>query len=87
MKATNKNVLNQKGGFFGNVLDPLMKAALRLMKNVLTSLAKGVLIPSGLKKAASATDAAIQKKNDGLAMTTLVMSNEKMEDIMKIVKY
>ena len=39
-----------------------MKAILWLMKNVLTSLAKIVLMPSGLKAAASATDTAIQKK-------------------------
>ena len=60
LKATNKKVLNQKGGFLDNVLGPLMKAILWLMKNVLRSLAKIVLMPSGLKAAASATDTAIQ---------------------------
>ena len=39
-----------------------MTAGLRLMKNVLTPLAKNVLILSSLTAAASATDAAIQKK-------------------------
>ena len=33
-----------------------------------------------------ATDAAIQKKLFGSGMTTLVISNEEMNDIMKIVK-
>ena len=36
LKATNRKVLNQKRGFLGNVLGPLIKAGLQLMKNVLT---------------------------------------------------
>ena len=56
------------------------------MKNVLTPLAKSVLIPLGLTAAASATDAAIQKKIYGSGATELIISNEEMEDIMKIVK-
>ena len=39
-----------------------MTAVLPLMKNVLTSSAKNILIPLGLTATASATDAAIQKK-------------------------
>ena len=50
------------------------------MKNVLAPLAKSVLISS------SATDAAIQKKISRSGMTMLIISNEKMVDIMKIVK-
>ena len=57
------------------------------MKNVLTSLAKTVLIPLGLTAAASATDIAIQKNFFGSVMTTLIISNEKMKDILEIVKY
>ena len=34
----------------------------------------------------SPANAAIQKKTDGLGTTTLIISNEEMEDIMKIVK-
>ena len=34
----------------------------------------------------SATDAAIQKKIDESDATALIISNEEMEDIMKIVK-
>ena len=37
-------------------------------------------------KAASATDVAIQKKIFGSGRTTLMISNEEMDDIMKIVK-
>ena len=58
------------------------------MKNVLEPLAKSVLIPSGLTAAAaaaSATDAAIQKKIFG-SETILIISNEETNDIMKIVK-
>ena len=39
-----------------------------------------------LTAAASATDAAIHKKMFGSGFTTLIISNEEMNDIMKIVK-
>ena len=55
------------------------------MKNVLKPLAQGVLIPLGLA-AVSATDAAVHKKIFGSGATTLIISNEEMHDIMKIVK-
>ena len=55
------------------------------MKNILTPLAKSVLLPLGLTTAASAT--AFQKKTAGSRMTTLMISNEEMNDIMKIVNY
>ena len=56
------------------------------MKNVLKPLAKSVLIPLGLTASASVTDAAIHKKIFGSGVTTLIISNEEMNDIMKIVK-
>ena len=62
-----------------------MTAGLTLMKNVLTTLAKSILIPLGLT-AASGTDAAIEKKISGSGTTALIISNEKMEDIIKTVK-
>ena len=49
-------------------------------------LAKCVLIPLGLTAAAATTDAAIKKKIFGSGMTTLIISNEEMNDIIKIVK-
>ena len=56
------------------------------MKNVLKLLSKSVLIPYGLTDTASATDAATQKKIFGLGVqATLIISNEEMDDIMKIV--
>ena len=56
------------------------------MKNVLKPLAKSVLIPLGLTAAASATDAAIHKKIIGSGFTTLIISNEEVNDILKIIK-
>ena len=56
------------------------------MKNVLKPLAKSLLIPLGLRAAASATDAAIHKKMFRSGFTPLIISNEEMNDIMRIVK-
>ena len=53
-----------------------MKVGLPLMKNVLTSLAKCVLIPLGLMTTASASDAAIQKNIYVSGMTALIISTE-----------
>ena len=57
-----------------------------LMKNVLKPLAKSVLIPLELTAVASATDPASHNKMFGSGITTLIISNEEMNDIMKIVK-
>ena len=67
-------------------LPSLARVSLRLMKSVLTPLAKSVLIPLQLTAAASAADAAIQKKI-WLSMSTLIISNENTKDIMEVVKY
>ena len=53
----------QSGGFLGKLLGPLLKTGLPLIKNVIKSLAKSVLIPLGLTAAAAAADAGIHKKN------------------------
>ena len=55
-----------------------MKAAVALVKNILALL--------GITAAASAIDAGIQKKIHGSGTTTLIISNEEMNDIMKIVQ-
>ena len=57
-----------------------------LKKNVIEPLAKSVLIPLGLTAAASAADAGIHKKILGSGNTTLIISNNEIEDIIKIVK-
>ena len=77
------------GGFLGRLLGPLLKTGLPLMKSVITPLAKSVLIPLGLTAAASAADAGIHKKILGSGHnnnTTLIISNDEMDDILKIVK-
>ena len=76
----------QSGGFLGKLLGPSLKTGLPLIKNVIKPLAKSVLIPSGLTAAASAADAGIEKKMLGSGTTTLIISNEEMNDIMKIVQ-
>ena len=76
----------QSGGFLGQLLDPLLKTGFPLIKNAIKALAKCVLIPLGLTAAASAADAGIQKKILSSGTTTLIISNEEMNDIMKIVQ-
>ena len=76
----------QSGGFLGKLLGPLLKTGLPLTKNVIKPLPKSVLIPLGLTAAASAPDAGIQNKILGSGTTTLVISNEELIDIMKIVQ-
>ena len=76
--------ITQSGGFLGRLLGPLLKTGLPLIKNVIKPLAKSVLIPLGLTAAASAADAGIHKKILGSGNTTLIISNEEMNDIMKI---
>ena len=49
-------------------------------------LAKNVLAPLGITAAALATDPGIHKKMHGSGTTTLIISNEEMNDIMKIVQ-
>ena len=44
------------------------------------------MIPLGLTAAATATDSSIQKTILGSGTTALIISNEEMVDIMKIVK-
>ena len=79
----------QSGGFLGRFLGSLLETGLPSMKNVIKPLAKIVLIPLGLTAAASAADAGIHKKilRSGHNNTTiLIISNDEMKDIIKIVK-
>ena len=76
----------QTGGFLGTLLRPLLKTGLPLMKNVIKSLAKSSLTPLRLTVAASAADSGIYKKVLGFGNRTLKISNDEMEDIIKIVK-
>ena len=81
----------QSGGFLGRLLGRLLKAGLPLIKNEIKPLAKSVIIPLGLTAAASAADAGIHKKILGSghnhpSSTTLTISNNEMEDIIRIAK-
>ena len=78
--------IGQSGGFLGRLLGTLLKTELPLIGNVLKPLTKSVLIPLVLTAAASATDAAIHKKMFGSGVTTLIISDEEMNDIIKIIK-
>ena len=77
----------QSGVFLGRLLGPLRKTGLPLIKNVIKPLAKSVLIPLGLTAAASAADTGVHKKILGSEnMTTLMISNDGIHDVIKIVK-
>ena len=80
----------QSGRFLGRLLGPLVKTELPLIKNGIIPLAKSILIPLGLTAEASAAEAGIQKKilaSRHNNTTTLIISNNEMEDIIKIVKF
>ena len=84
LSKTQLSKMIQSGGFLGRRLGPLLKTALPLMKDVIQPLAKSVLIPLGLTAAA---DAGMHKKILGSGHnTTLIISNDEMEDIFEIVK-
>ena len=72
----------QSAGFLGSLL---RKIAGRLMKVVALLKKKNSLAPLGITAAASSIGAGIQKKIHGSERITLVTSNEKTNDIMKIV--
>ena len=77
LSKTQLSKMIQSGGFLGNLLGklagPLMKVVMPLAKNVLSSL--------GLSATISATMML------GSGATTLITSNDEMDDILKIVKY
>ena len=77
----------QSGGFLGSLLsklvDPLMKVAV--------SVAKNILAPLGITAAASTIDAGIKKKQNNATKehgsgTSSILSNKGIDDIMKIVQ-
>ena len=97
LSTTQLSKMIQPGGFLGKLLGPLLKAGLPLIKSVIKPLAKSVLIPLGLTAAASVADAGIHEKILGSGKrpldsalprinTTLIISNDEMDDILKIVK-
>ena len=85
LKVSAGKIISQEGRFL-IFLGPLMTAGLPIMKSVLTTLAKNLLIPLRLTTAALTTGAAIHKKIYGSGSTALIISNKEINDIMKIVK-
>ena len=88
LSKTQLSKMIQSGGFLGRLLGPLLKTGLPLKKSVIKPLAKSVLIQLGLTAAASGADAGIPKKilGSGHNNTNLIISNDEMDDILKIVK-
>ena len=88
LSKTQLSKMIQPGVFLGKFLGPILRTELPLMKSVIKPLAKSVLVPLGLTAAASAADAVIHKKilGSGHNNTTLIISNDEMDDILKIVK-
>ena len=72
----------QSGGFLSSLLSKLAG----LFTKVAVPLAKNILAPLGITAAASVIAAGSQKKIHGSGTTTLIISNEEMNDIMKIVQ-
>ena len=72
----------QSAGFLGSLLSKLAG----LLMKVAIPLTKNVLAPLGITAASWAIDARIQKNIYGSGTTTLIISNEEMNDIMKIVQ-
>ena len=89
LSKTQFSKMIQSGGFLGRLLGPLLRTGLPLMKSAIKPLAKSVLVPLGLTAAASAADAGIHKTILGSGNnnnTTLIISNDEMDDILKMVK-
>ena len=87
LSKTHLSNMIQPGGFLGRLLGPLLKAGLPLISNVIKPLAKSVLVPLGLTAAASVADPGIHKKILGSGnKTTLIISNDEIEGIIKVVK-
>ena len=88
LSKTQLSKMIHSGGFLGRLLGPLLRTGLPLMKIVIKPLAESVFVPLGLTAAASVADAGIHKKilGSGHNNTTLIISNNEMHDILKIVK-
>ena len=73
MSKAQISIIIQSGGLLGKLLGPLLKTGLPLIKKVIKPLAKSVLAP-------------LDKAILGSGTTTLGISNEEINDIMKIVQ-
>ena len=95
LSKTELSKMIQSGGFLGRLLGPLLKTGLPLISNAIKPLTKSVLVPLGLTAAASAANAGTHKKilgsgnnhhSSSAPHTTLIISNDEINDIIKIAK-
>ena len=77
LKHTTEKIIEQEGGFL-NFLGPIIK-------HVLTPISENVLLLLGVTAVVSVSDAAIQNKIYGSGMTTMIIWNKEMKNIMKMV--
>ena len=83
LSKTQLSKMIQSGGFLGNLLGKLAGP----LRKVAMPLAQNVLAPLGISAAMSAIDGSIKKTMFGSGTTTtLIISNDEMDDILKIVK-
>ena len=80
----NKSQINKVIKEGGNLGRLSMSFLPKLIKPAI-SIGKNILAPLGLSAAMSATDASIQKKMYGSGMTKLIISNDYLDDLIKIV--
>ena len=82
IKFSKAQLTKMQKGMFLKFLMPLLKSGLPSLKSVVKPL-----VMLGLTAPASATDASINKKILGSGnRTTLIISNDDMQDLLKIVK-
>ena len=79
LSKTQLSKMIQSGGFLGNLLG-------KLAGPLAGPLAKNVLAPLGISAAMSTIDGSIKKKMFGSGTTTSIISNDEINDILKIVK-
>ena len=89
LSNTQLSKIIQLSRFLGRLLGPLLQTGLPLMKNVPKPIAKSVLIQLGLGLTTTtlAADVVILKKLISARTIAVIISNEEMGDVMKIIKF
>ena len=82
LSKTQLSKMIQSEGFIGRLVSQLLKTGLPLIKNLIKTLGKSVLIPLGLTVAVGRIHNQILVSGT----TTLKISNGGMEDVIKVVK-
>ena len=87
LSNTQLSKIIQLSRFLGRLLGPLLQTGLPLMKNVPKPIAKSVLIQLGLTTTTLAADVVILKKLISARTIAVIISNEEMGHVMKIIKF